>query len=79
MWNHSLGCSWQGSFQSFITVHGTSLAVETFAYLGSTLISDGFLDDEIHLFIQKASVACGMREKWVWTNSNFTHKTKVNV
>ena len=38
-----------------------------------------FLDAEIHLYIQKASVADRMLEKWIMTNSNITHKTRMNV
>ena len=50
--------------KSFITINATSLiVVETFACLGSTLISDGFLNVEIPLNIPKTSVANGVLEK----------------
>ena len=63
-----------------ITVHGTRLdVVETFVYLGSTLSRDGSLDAEIHLRIQKASVAFGKLEKRVWADRGITNKTKVSV
>ena len=59
--------------KSIITVHGT------FTYLGSTLTSEGCLDAEIHLCIQKVSMVYGMLEKLEWANSNNTHKTKMNA
>ena len=47
-----------------MTIHNSSWAVvETFTYLGSTLTSDGSLDAEIYLHIQKVSVGYGMLEK----------------
>ena len=63
--------------QPITTDHGNSLVVETFTYLGSILTCDDCLDAEIHQPIQKVSVAYGMLEKQVWTNSNITWKTKV--
>ena len=63
-----------------ITFYGSSLAVvETFTYLRSKFTRDSFLDTEIHQCIQKASVAYKMLEKRLWTNSNITHKTKMNI
>ena len=67
--------------ESIITVQGTSLAVvETITYLGYTLTIDVSLDAEIHLHIQRESLAYGMLEKWLWAiHSHITHKTKMNV
>ena len=63
-----------------IFVHGTRLGVvEKFVYLGSTLTKDGSLDEEIHLRIQKASVAFGRLEKRVWAARDITIHTKVCV
>ena len=63
-----------------IMVYGKRLGVvDTFVYLGSTLSRDGTLDAEIHLRIQKASVAFGKLEKRVWADRGITSNTKVNV
>ena len=63
-----------------IFVHGTRLGVvEKFVYLGSTLTKDGSLDEEIHLRIQKASVAFGRLEKRVWAARDITITTKICV
>ena len=57
-----------------ITVHVTSLTAETFSYLESTLTSNGTLDAEIQLRVQKASVANRMLE-----NGNITYMIRMNV
>ena len=54
-------------------------AVGTFVYFGSTLFRGGSLDAEIHLCIQKASVAFGKLEKRVWSDRTMSLKTKINV
>ena len=54
-----------------ITIHGSS-----FTYLGSTLTHYVSLDVEIHLRIQKVSVAYGMLQKRVCSYSKFINKTK---
>ena len=61
-------------------VNGTKLVViDTFVYLGSTMSRDGSLDAEIHIRIQKASVAFGKLEKRLWSDRGVTSRTKVTV
>ena len=62
-----------------ITIRVSSLAVVETYFFGSTLTSDGSLGVTIHLHLQKISLVYGMLEKWIWTFSHITHKTKMNV
>ena len=63
-----------------IVINDTRLdVVDTFVYLGSTLSGDGSLDAEIHLRIQKSSVAFGKLEKRVLSDRIIYLKTKISV
>ena len=60
-----------------IYVYGTRLkVVKSFVYLGSTLASDGSLDVEIIVQINRALVAFGNLEDKVWSDRNITINTK---
>ena len=66
--------------QPCITIDGTQLAnVSTFKYLGSTISSDGTLDQEINARIQKASQALGRLRSKVLQHSGVTLATKLKV
>ena len=63
-----------------IVINDTRLdVVDTFVYLGSTLSRDESLDAEIHLRIQKASVAFEKLEKRAWSDRTISLKTKISV
>ena len=53
--------------------------MDSFPYLGSTILKDGTLDTEIFLHIQKASVGFVKLEKRVWSNRGISMKIKVDV
>ena len=63
-----------------IAVNGTRLdVVDTFVYLGSTVLRDSSLDAEIDSRISKAFVAFGKLEKRVWADPDITINTKISV
>ena len=63
-----------------ITVNGARLdVVDTFVYLGSTVLRDSSLDAEIYSHISKASVAFGKLEKRVWADCDITINAKISV
>ena len=63
-----------------IVINDTRLdVVDTFVYFGNTLSREGSLDAEIHLRIQKTSVAFGKLEKRVWSDRTISLNTKISV
>ena len=63
-----------------ITITRTRLnVVDTFIYLGSTVLRDGSLDAEIYSCISKASLTFGKLEKRVWVDRDITINTKISV
>ncbi|XP_071482080.1 uncharacterized protein [Diadema antillarum] len=68
------------SCQPSITVNGTQLNdVKSFKYLGSTLSSDGTLDNEIAARLQTASSALGRLRTKVLQHKNVRLSTKLKV
>ena len=63
-----------------ITVHGTRLnIIQRFRYLGSTLSQNATIDDEVDIWIAKASASFGRLSKQVWKRKGISIDTKLKV
>ena len=63
-----------------ITINGEQLnVVEKFTYLGSTLLRNVVIDDEVNARLAKASAAFGRLHKNVWNQRGITLETKIKV
>ena len=63
-----------------ITINGQQLnVVDKFTYLGSTLLRNIVIDDEVNARLAKASAAFGRLHKNVWNRRSITLETKIKV
>ena len=70
----------QSSEIRHFTVNDTTLEnVEKFAYLGSTITNNTMIDQELSMWLGKASTTFGRLAKRVWKTSHLSIGTKVRV